>query len=192
MSHLSPDELIDAVEHTLATERRVHLAQCAACEREVAHLAAVLHEARAIDAHEPSQVFWDRFSQRVRRAIDSEPAVPPRLVRWFQWPVLVPIGALAMLVVALVSALPERVTDRANARLALNRPAASSAQAEFDADAQWAMVEALVGEMDVVEAQQAGIATTPGSADKVISQLSADEREELLRLLREELKASGG
>ena len=41
MSHLAPDELIDAVEGMLAPDRQAHLASCEVCQRELAGLSSV-------------------------------------------------------------------------------------------------------------------------------------------------------
>jgi hypothetical protein len=49
------------------------------------------------------------------------------------------------------------------------------------------MMAALIGEVDLDTAEQAGMMVTPGTADKVALQLTSAEREELVRLVREEL-----
>ena len=59
-------------------------------------------------------------------------------------------------------------------------------------DTTWALVADLVGPIDLETAQLAGIALSPGVADDAILELSADEREELVRLLRQELGQPGG
>ena len=48
MNHLTPDELIDAVEETLTAARRAHLTECPRCGAEVAQLAAILQESRVV------------------------------------------------------------------------------------------------------------------------------------------------
>ena len=193
MSHLTTDELVDAVEQTLSPARQAHLIECGDCRHHVAQMAALVHEVRLVDVPEPSPLFWDRFSDRVRRAIADEGRVPPRLARWFEWPVLVPVGALAALVLALTSAISPRVVGTLDNATAINviEPAPMIEPAG-DVDAQWELVAAIVGEVDVEAAEQAGIRTTPGAADEAVLQLTAAEQQELLRLLREELERSGG
>ncbi len=74
MTHLTADELVDAVEGTLDAGRRAHLSACEACETEVRKLSAILREAREIDVPEPSPLFWRHFSARVHAAIQGETA----------------------------------------------------------------------------------------------------------------------
>ena len=65
-------------------------------------------------------------------------------------------------------------------------------ESALDADAHWEMVSALIGDLDLNAAQQAGLATLPGTADQAGLQLTSAEQQELLRLLREELQRAGG
>ncbi len=65
MTHLTSDELIDAVEGMLAAERQRHLATCEQCRHEIAGLSSVLNEAKQASAPEPSPLFWPHFSERV-------------------------------------------------------------------------------------------------------------------------------
>ncbi len=190
MTHLTPDELVEAVEDTLAAPGRAHIASCAVCSREASELAAILSATRDLDVPEPSPLFWDHFSHRVREAIATEPADVPRMPRWLQGHVLAPLGALALLVVALASAV-----SRAPVSDGPVETVVSSSQAPDEVvvlDAAWAVVSDLVGPLDFESAQQAGIATTLGSAERVALHLTADEQLELLRLLRQELRRSGG
>ena len=197
MTHLTPDELIDVLDDVLTPATRAHLEMCAHCQREAAQLRAVLGDARAANVPEPSPLFWDHLSARVQTAI-ADDATPPRIARWFEWPVLAPIAALALLVIALVSAVPTRggnALDTARASDAENviaddgavGPDSSLAEVSV-AESQWALVAELVGNLDVDAASDAGIATFPGAADRAVMQLTSSEQQELLRLLQEELK----
>ena len=69
MTHLTSDELIDAME---GRGEVPHLATCEHCRRELAELSSVLAEAKQLSVPEPSPLFWQHFSERVRTAIDSE------------------------------------------------------------------------------------------------------------------------
>jgi len=189
MTHLTPDEIIDAVEHTLTPERRAHLTSCGHCRQEAADAAALLREVESVSAVEPSPLFWDHLSDRVRAAIASE-GPPPRARRWFDWPVLAPLGALALLVVALVSSVPRSVTpvDRlaSSTRLAGTEPADATENEE-----RWAMMFDLVGEVDLDSVVDSGLLGRPGTAERALVHLTASEQEELVRLLREELRSGG-
>ena len=191
MNHLSPDELIDAVEDALEPERRAHLDTCEICRREVAGLALVLNEARAIEAPEPSPMFWGHFSTRVRTAIESE---PPSGRGWWPglagrrfgegwWLVLAPIGALALLVVALMPGLPR---ESAVAPPSVTVP--SESRDLPVGDEGWKLVADLVGDMDWDTADAAGVSVRPGVAEQAALDLSAQEQQELRRLLKAELE----
>jgi len=88
MTHLTSDQFIDAIEAKVALPRAVsaHLSGCDACRTEQASLADALAEARALPMPEPSPLFWDHFSQRVRAATSDErlpvPALGWRAAGW--------------------------------------------------------------------------------------------------------------
>jgi hypothetical protein len=192
MNHLTPDELIDAVEETLAPVRRAHLHECRRCGLEVTQLAATLRESRAADViPEPSPLFWDHFSERVRKAVAAEP-VAPRFAHWFEWPVLVPLVGVALLILALASALPQGDVSGPPAQGVDNRAELRDESTTAAIDDDWDLVSELVGDLDIDTAQQAGIAVGPGSAEGIVAQLSLAEQEELVRLLQAELKSPGG
>jgi hypothetical protein len=186
-SHLTPDELIDAVDGTLAPLRRAHLDTCEACHQEAATLRGVLGEVRVADVPEPSPLFWDHLSARVRAAIADETAghAPAPVRRWFQWPVLAPLAGLASVLLALIAGLPAGAPDVV---LDPDTTIASAEAEPFDIEMQWALVADLVGDLDIDAAHEAGIATSPGVADAAVLELSVGEQQELVRLLHEELR----
>lgn len=196
MTHLTPDELIDVLEDALTPARRAHLDTCDHCQREAAELRAVLGDARASHVPDPSPLFWEHLSARVQAAIGDE-MVPPRTTRWFEWPVLAPMAALALLVIALASAVSGGLDDVREpavdvARMTQDVQPSNGGEpspALADAESQWALLAELVGDLDVDAANDAGISTFPGTADTVVMQLTSSEQQELLRLLHEELKA---
>ena len=192
MRHLTPDELVDAVEQMLAPARRDHAARCDDCARQIADLSRLLANARAIEVPEPSPLFWDRLSDRVRHTIGAEPAVAPR-PRWFAWPVLAPVAALTLIIVALGVA----VSRQSSVPLAPVTIVAGGGEASSDADsaeleAVWALAADLVGGLDDNEAHQADLVVSLGSAERAAGELSLDEQAELVRLLQQELGRSGG
>jgi anti-sigma factor RsiW len=186
MTHFTPEELVDALDGTLGANRRAHLDTCDQCRREAASLHALMSDLRSSEVPEPSPLFWDRLSARVRQTIDEEPLSAPR--RWFQWPVLVPVAGLAMLVIALIGALaqPTVSNSEATAVAAMSEPLDA-----VDAESEWALLADLVADLDYEAANEQGIATPVGAADAAVWQLSLGEQEELLRLLRAELGAGG-
>jgi len=193
MNHLTPDELIDAVEETLTAARRAHLTECPRCGVEVAQLAAVLQESRVVEGvPEPSPLFWDQLSNRVRTAVAAESNAAPRFAHWFQWPVLVPFVGLALLVFALGSALSPEAFTVPPVQVAVNGAEAIDAMTVSGLDENWAVVSELVGDLDIDTAREAGIAVEPGSAEGMAMHLSSVEQQELVRLLQAELRGGTG
>ena len=193
MTHLTPEELIDAVEgrglfthHSLgeggAADRQAHLATCEHCQGQVAALSSVLAEAKLASVPEPSPLFWTHFSARVRTAIDDD--VPGGTwPSWLRWQVLLPLGATAMIILALMLAVPK--PDLSESDFALQESQAPEApQAPVDS---WTMVADLVGELDLETAAEAGVLVAPGLAERAVLELTADEQQALTRLLRTEL-----
>jgi hypothetical protein len=203
MKHLSPDELIDLAEGVRTEIGAPHLANCGACRRQLAELRAALltfSNESAADVPEPSPLFWDHFSARVREAVAAEGSRRHErgwdlLKAWSrpQWLGAVPLagaGALIAVVIALasyvmaprVSDLPAVPTESINADVAL--PALGAAD-----DPTLSLVADLTAGLDLDGAGEAGL-TAPahaGGAVDVVSMLTADERRELQRLLQEEL-----
>lgn len=182
MTHLTSDELIDAIEGLLDAARQQHLDSCELCRQQVADLGTVLNEARAVAVPEPSPLFWAHLSQRVRTAIDAEPQSLGGWREWMRWPVLAPIAALSLIVTALIVSVP-RQQSVVPAPLAANAvPADVTRQ-----DEGFAVVADLVGDMDWDTAMSAGLTVAPGAADRAMLELTAAEQQELTRLLKAEL-----
>ncbi len=72
--HLSPEEFVDALEGTTSPVSATHLRECESCRAELADMRSVLDDARAVEASEPSPLFWDHFSARVKAATLQEPS----------------------------------------------------------------------------------------------------------------------
>src|SRR3954470_20468248 len=75
MRHLSRDQILAAVEGR--GEQTAHLDNCRACRTHVEELRQVLALAAstaADDVPEPSPLFWNYLSERVRGAVAAEPA----------------------------------------------------------------------------------------------------------------------
>ena len=75
MKHLTSAQLVDFIEGVLPAERAAHVGACARCRQEADELRAVMCEVREVDVPEPSPLFWDHLSQRVRDACGAEPKV---------------------------------------------------------------------------------------------------------------------
>ena len=174
MSHLTPDELIDAIDGMLPAVRRAHLAECDACRRQFDDLASVLKDTKQASVPEPSPLFWNHCVARVNEAIDrdAEGAWP----HWLRWQVLLPLGAVAMIILGLMLAVPKQ--ERVDMTVV-------DIPAPVAAEDTWASFADLMGELDIDAAAEAGV-IQPGVADQAVLHLTAEEQQELSRLLQAE------
>jgi hypothetical protein len=204
MKHLSPDELIDVAEGARAEIDAPHLASCGGCQRQLARLRGALETLSRVsvaEVPEPSPLFWDHFSARVREAVAAEGS-PRRHGPWElfgawsrpRWLSAVPVaGALAMIAVAVAfssyvtaPAVPEPPASPSveSANEVASLPPFGAAD-----DPTLSLVADLTADLDLDGAGEAGLTASAhvGGADDVVSTLSDGERRELRRLLQEEL-----
>ena len=194
--HLQPDELIDLAEGTRAESSAPHLAECAVCRLQLEELKAMMSTAADLDVPEPSPLFWDHFSARVRQAVDAEGA--PRRSFWTWRRVVIPAVSIATAVLAVAITLNRGNTGPVAAPLPamVPAPAAPVASVELLVDPQAAndtaltLVADLSSDMDFESAREAGLAAR-GSAEHAVTHLTGSELRELQRLLQEELARSG-
>jgi hypothetical protein len=207
MAHLSSETLIDLVEDTIdPSDRRraaAHLASCGACREQVDEARRMLSVAAEIEVPEPSPLFWDHLSARVREAVAVEdvspaPVSPASLfARLWAAPRIQVAGVLsacAVAVLAIVTILPDRAAGPDENRVA--SPATSAVVADTDDDAIAAeasldLLATLADGMSWDDASEAGLTAAPGAVDDAIMGLTAEERIELQRLLQEELARGG-
>jgi hypothetical protein len=123
--HLSTQEFVDAIDGTLPDARRAHLTSCGVCAREVAELGGLtLETRRALVVPEPSPLFWDHFSARVRAATDAQVIRP---LSWWDraWRPVIAISAVAaalMLAVFVARPEPTKPVDVATTATSLVTP----------------------------------------------------------------------
>ena len=206
MRHLTHEELLDAAEspHVRPSCAR-HLDECADCREHVESLRGVLARAADDRVPEPSPLFWDHFSARVSEAIQDQARskdtlswtarLQHPLTRWAS------VGAALVLVILTVV---WRATLHAPSPLG-SQPAPSTVASTIplppvvtapatdnpDSDARWAVVRVAAEDLAWEDVRDAGIAATPGAAEGVALELTADERSELARLLNREMKRKG-
>ena len=179
MTHLTSDELVDALDGVLEPSRMTHLDACEPCRQQLADLGAVLRDTRQVDVPEPSPLYWQHLSARVRTAIDAEAAPSGGWQHWVRWPVLAPIAVLALIVMALAVAVPRQA--------AVTPDVAADGAVDQPLDDSFAMVADLVGDIDWDTAISAGLTVGPGAADQAVLELTVAEQQELSRLLKAEL-----
>jgi hypothetical protein len=203
VTHLHAEELLDVAEGSRAAGEFPHLQSCAACAREIAGLRAVIGAAADVSVPDPSPLFWDHLSARVRKAIASEEGPVAGRGTWLStawWRIA---AATAVIVLAVVvgstmrrAAAPPVSTANRSAD-ATGTGAASvdllrSDEVEaFDEDPALALLADLTPEMDWETAAEAGLVPADGAVDRVVFALSAEERVELHRLLQEALAGAG-
>jgi hypothetical protein len=206
MRHLTHEDLLDAAESPrVPSHSAAHLEECADCREQVDSLRGVLARAADDPVPEPSPLFWEHFSARVSNAI-REQANAPETVSWFahlQHPLTRWATVGAGLVLVLVAVMwratlhaPSPVGPQpAPSTVAATAPAAGGVAAPApdnpDSDARWAVVRVAAEDLAWEDVRDAGIAATPGAAEGVALELTADERSELARLLDREMKRKG-
>jgi hypothetical protein len=152
---------------------------------------------------EPSPLFWEHFSARVRDQVAHE--TPDRAGWWTSMGVraLVPlVAALVMLVAVFSVTLLPRIgrspavrPELASTYAAVDSNLSADADAAAPVDAKnaevWDVLTAAASDMGVEDAHAAGMATHPGAVDHEVTHLSQAELTELGRLLQTQLKGSG-
>lgn len=197
MEHLSRDELLALAESEAPVAARHHAAECRRCRAEVESLRRVLRETRSLDVPEPSPLFWDHFSARVRGAIERERAP----ARAGAWPWLAPrwiavSGTLAATVLAGVLAVgrvpagpaagtPVPAVAGAPAPDQAGAPRAWSAEPEGEA---WELVAGLAESVEDEGLAELLEAAPPGAAEQMVPLLTAEEQVELERIIRSEME----
>jgi hypothetical protein len=197
-AHLRDTELVDLVDGTLPAARRQHAADCAACRGKAETLSVAMQRASEAAVPEPSPLFWDQFSARVRETIANEPE-PPSAIRaildtagWRMW--AAGAAAAAVLILAVVlwrGAAPDpRLAAPGADVAAVSTPveAAVEAPVDIEADEAWALVRGAAEDLGPDEMHEAGVTAGPGAADGATTRLSDRERIELARLLEAEMK----
>ncbi|PWT82729.1 MAG: hypothetical protein C5B57_08220 [Blastocatellia bacterium] len=188
MGHLSPHQLTDCTEGVETESVRSHWLSCAACRVQVEHSRAAIAAARNVDVPEPSPLFWDHFSTRVRQAVQSEASrcanrawwVPARLV-WAGSMALVLLAVWIGFRVDWSAERPAQVRTLSAERLeSLGEPSGTSD------DPALSFVADLASDLDWDAASEAGL-TTHVDMEDMLSQLSDGERRVLHELLKGEL-----
>jgi hypothetical protein len=179
---LDPEELIDALDDRLPAERRRHLEACDRCQGAVADVVSAAGLARrAAEVPEPSPWFWDGMSRRIQAATraNSEPARSAWRVDWRWW-----AGVSAAAALALVFGVREQTARPFVASTALATSWAPAASGAGDgAEASLNFVVQLASSVPYDELQTVARPTV-SATDAMVGQLTADERAELVRLIK--------
>jgi hypothetical protein len=201
MKHFSPSELVDFAEGTLAPARAAHADGCDDCRAQSALVRDAIRATAAAQVPEPSPLFWDHFSARVREGIAAEP--PPTAWSWLGGRESLRAAAAIAIVVAVVAAASWFARDSRMPNIAIpvaqDQPAAvtvAGQHADVDASVDaanaevWAVLTAAASDMAIDEAGAAGMKPNPAAVDRAVQELTSAELTELGRLLQSELKRS--
>ena len=197
--HLNAEELVDIADGAQPESSAPHLAACESCRVQLRELRSMMLVANDAIVPEPSPLFWDHLSSRVRDAVAVEAS--PRRV-WFDvsaWRrLLTPVFAVAVagLLLALV------VNSRGTISTPGTGPASAMSVADAgvitellndvaaDEDASLTLVASLTDDADLDTVREAGLAPA-GSAEHAVTHMSGAELRELRRMLKEEMTRSG-
>ena len=182
-SHLTPEEFVASIEGTLPPARSGHLDRCGSCLAQVSELRSLLQDVRAAGpVPDPSPLFWDHMSGRIRQATLSAPA---RESWWSRrWRPMFALTAAAVTMITLLVMRP--AAPPTNDTVVADSAAPASAAWPVLDDGTWGMVVDLASDLDWDEAHQA-TEPRPGTADVLIGELSPAERERLVKLLKTEM-----
>ena len=193
MGHLSPGVYVDLLDGTVSDTAVSHLASCGSCRHQLAELRVTRQAAAEAGVPEPSPLFWNHLSARVRDAVAEEPAqaAPWWHVEW-SWRVA---GFASAAAAAVAVAVAVQVPNRAPMDV---RPASAPAAVAGGAgagikpatvlpdDESLGFVADLVSDLDWDAVSELGLASH-GGADRAVAEMNNGERVELQRLLSEAL-----
>jgi hypothetical protein len=192
MRHLGPSELVDANDADLPPHRAAHLRDCARCRQAADALQRSILELRSTDhdgVPDPSPLFWTHFSQRVHDAIEREPgqAQVARSRRPWWW--ALPAAAALAAIVLLWQPRANAPGTRSSATVTVHAPIEESI--DLDRDDEWALVRLAADGLEWDDALDAGLTAGPGTTERVVLEMSSEEREALARIIAGELERSG-
>lgn len=200
MKHLSDVQLLELLEGVASDA--THLEHCGACRGKVEALRQVMANLRDDQVPEPSPLFWQHFSGRVRQAIDDEsnndesindesPAVKWWTRRSWRWALAGGAAVVMATLVLVTNTRPprtDRVADRASSSMT---PLASGVPADLGwtppGDDSWTMVVGLAEGLDLESAADAGLTVRPGFVDQAVLGMSDEEQRELAGIIQAEL-----
>jgi hypothetical protein len=189
MSHLSDREFVDLIENVLPPARVTHVLDCAACRAEADAMRELLARASEADVPEPSPLFWEHFSSRVREGIEhAEIGRSPAWGLGWQW--AVPVALMAIVAFGVW-----RWSPRVHAPVPMHSEIATAIDAvsepsDADNDEAWAIVRTVADETSWDDVTDASV--HQGSAEGAVAMLTPEERQELVRLLQMETRKRPG
>jgi hypothetical protein len=207
--HLTGIEHVDLLDGRLPAARAGHVAACEACRAASEELREVLSQAAQTALPEPSPLFWDHLSARVREGVrGADTSAASEWRGWFAgWTESSSVRwgmAGALLTVVLVGGVWRASAPRADRPApaqtasypAPNGDPVGVAALGADAEVAWSLVSSVADDVlseDVSwdRAATEGLGVRPGSAERAMGALTGAERSELVRLLEAATKQPG-
>jgi hypothetical protein len=186
---LRPDEFIDVLDGTADAASAAHVANCARCQATLAEVRLALAAVAEVAVPEPSPLFWSQVNARVRGALDEDARRDGALDwwTWLRWDVVVPVAGIAMIVMALTSAvgrvLPASSAARPGATPDPQVEAVVTAGEPTDGDGALELMLDLAATLPDSEWDTFGMAPLPDLGVAAQS-LSPDEQHALAALLQ--------
>jgi len=195
--HLDEAALLDVAEGLPSEHTAAHLAGCERCRAQVEELRSAMHLAEDGTVPEPSPLFWDHLSARVAEAVAEErPGEAPVSIDWAarlrNWRAVTAVAVAAAVI--LVVAVNRRAAPDANSEqtpAALATAAARDLTPSLDNDPSLSFIADLASDLDWDDAVEAGLTSGTDAVERVVQDMSDDERRELRRVLQEEMGRPG-
>ncbi|MEO8483959.1 MAG: hypothetical protein ABI634_17240 [Acidobacteriota bacterium] len=184
-SHFSPEDQLAALDGTLPAERLAHASECASCQAALARTRSIVEAVRSDDVPEPSPLFWNHFSARVRAATSAEASAPAWRFGWRMW---VTIGSAAaafamVLMVRAVPGVPAAPTSPATEVAVAGSPATPADTADAEPFAAVMQMASSLSSDDLN-----GVMSATGGDTPLVEELSPAERAAFVRLLHAEME----
>jgi len=199
--HLDETALLDVAEGSRSDDAEAHLAECERCRLQVEDLRSAMRMAEDAPVPEPSPLFWDHLSARVREAIAEEATGEPGAVssgwgaRLWNWQMVTAAVAAAAIVIAVAVNRQSASETNAAQSAAAPSPAAVTTPGDLtpsiDNDPSFSFIADLAGDLDWDDAVAAGLTSGADAVERVVQDMSEDERRELRRVLQEEMGRPG-
>jgi len=187
--HLSAPQFVDALDARVAPDVQAHLDACAACAEQLAGLrGTVTRAAEQRDVPEPSPLFWDHFSARVREAVSAEPVPVPFWVQW--WRPIVALSAMTAVAafVVWIRVFPPAQTDQPVA-ITAGAPATETgpvlpATTDND-DMPWNLIVALASDLSHDDLHE--LVPTEHGVAGMVEDLTPEQRAAFVQLVKREM-----
>jgi hypothetical protein len=196
--HLTPEELIDSRERQLPSARQAHADACGVCRAKLAEIDEVLLDVAAVDIPEPSPLFWDHLSARIRDRVAHEPLPAPsrenplaRLTGWLTGWSAAPRWAFAAVLIALCASLGwlgwSELRRDGTAPIAPGLQSMAPETSVEAGDSEWALMMEMAEDVAWDDAEGSSLYVRPAAVDRALIELTEEERDRLIQLMQADL-----